>query len=134
MPASFTGHGNYTGVSFSVDGNTWYKLWNIDITQTANQSYQPFSFNLSQMATSLGLTLSSDTQIKFQYSSPYAFSLNHAGIAIDNVSVISAVNQAPAITSANSTTFTVGAGGASRSRPPALLHRAGPRREPCPVE
>ena len=111
MPASFTGHGSYTGVSFSVDGNTWYKLSNIDITQTANQSYQAFSFNLSQMATSLGLTLSSDTQIKFQYSSTQAWYLSNAGIAIDNVSVTGTVNQAPAFTSADHTTFTVGTAG-----------------------
>ena len=111
MPASFTGHGSYTGVSFSVDGNTWYELSNIDITQTANQSYQAFSFNLSQMATSLGLTLSSDTQIKFQYSSTQAWYLSNAGIAIDNVSVTGTVNQAPAFTSADHTTFTVGTAG-----------------------
>src|ERR1019366_5910236 len=50
---------------------------------------QVFTFNLSQIAKGLGLTLSADTQIKFQYSSPEDYFLTHAGIAIDNVTVSS---------------------------------------------
>jgi hypothetical protein len=98
MPASFTGHGNYDGVSFSVDGNTWYTLQSVDITAPANQTYTTHTFNLSQMAQTLGLTLSADTRIKFQHASSEAWALTNDGIAIDNVAVTGTAAQSPTTT------------------------------------
>ena len=103
MPTSFTGHGDYDGVSFSVDGQTWYKLSNIDISLQSNQTYQSFSFNLSTIAAGLGLTLTADTQIKFQHYSPDLWQIPHDGITFDSVNVTgTGVDLAPAITSASS--------------------------------
>jgi len=87
MPASFVGNGDYDGVSFSVDGNNWFRLENVDIADPADQTYQTFTFNLSQIAQSLGMTLSADTEIKFQHYTPDNWQLPHDGIAIANVSV-----------------------------------------------
>ena len=86
MPASFTGHGNYDGVAFSVDGTTWYRV--VSLTGTASTtSFQNESFNLSAIAAGLGLTLTADTRIKFQQYDALSFAVAYHGIAIDDVKV-----------------------------------------------
>ncbi len=93
MPASFVGHGSYDGVSFSVDGVTWYRV--VDLANSST-TYTTRTFNLSQVAASLGLTLSSDTQVKFQQANSRDFFAPKGGIAFDNVQVtaLSSLTQA----------------------------------------
>jgi hypothetical protein len=84
MPASFTGSSNSDGVAFSVDGVNWNRL--ISLTGSDSTStYQPRSFNLSQLAVSLGLTLGSNVRIKFQQydNSP----IPSDGMTFDNIAV-----------------------------------------------
>jgi hypothetical protein len=82
MPASFSGHGNYDGVSISVDGTNWYRI--VDLS-TASTSYTTRSFNLSQIAAADGLTLTANTEIKFQYYDSREFQAPNGGLALDNV-------------------------------------------------
>ena len=85
MPASFTSHGNYDGVSFSVDGGTtWYRV--VDLLASST-TYTTRTYNLSQLAATLGLTLTSDTQVKFQQYDSRDFMAPSGGIAYDNVKV-----------------------------------------------
>ena len=86
MPASFAGHGNFDGVALSVDGTNWYRV--VSLTgSNSTTSYQNESFNLSSIAAGLGLTLSADTQLKFQQYDAAAFPVGAEGIAFDDVKV-----------------------------------------------
>ncbi len=85
MPATFSGHGDYNGVAFSVDGTHWYRIESLG--SNTSTSYETDSFNLSQIAAADGVTLGANTLIKFQeYSNGSAFAPN-LGLAIDNVKV-----------------------------------------------
>ncbi len=94
MPASFNGHGGYDGVALSVDGGTtWYRI--VDLA-TSSTSSTTRTFNLSQIAAALGLTLTADTQVKFQQYDTRDFFAPRGGIAFDNVQVtaLSSLTQA----------------------------------------
>ena len=66
MPATFIGSPNYDGVAMSVDGGAnWYSLTSLT-GAAATTSYQTVSVNLSDFATSKGLTLGADVRIRFQ--------------------------------------------------------------------
>jgi Bacterial Ig domain/Subtilase family len=93
MPATFTGSGNYDGVAFSPDGNTWYRL--VSLTgSTSTNSYQSFQFDLRAAAAAAGVTLTGDTRIRFQQYDDE--NLPNDGIAFDNFSF--GVNQVPSFT------------------------------------
>ena len=87
MPATFTGHNNSSGVAFSVDGGTtWRRI--VSLTgANSTTSYQTETFNLSQIATATGVTLTAGTLIKFQTFDSRSFMVPNTGIAIDNVKV-----------------------------------------------
>ena len=94
MPASFTGHGNYQGVAFSVDGTTWYRA--VSLTGTASTTaYQTQTVNLSSAAAAAGVTLTADTQVKFQYFNAYSVQAPFGGFAFDNVGVIGQIVAGP---------------------------------------
>jgi hypothetical protein len=85
MPSTFTGHNNSTGVAFSVDGTTWYRITSLG--SLSSTPYSTLSFDLSAIAASYGVTLGADTQIKFQdYNALTGFAAN-LGLTLDNVVV-----------------------------------------------
>ncbi|HET6246377.1 MAG TPA: S8 family serine peptidase [Tepidisphaeraceae bacterium] len=86
MPASFTGNGLYDGVAFSIDGNMWYRITTLNGVNSTT-AYSAYTFNLSAIAAADGLTLTSDTQIRFQHFSTDSNSAPNYGFAFDNVQV-----------------------------------------------
>jgi hypothetical protein len=86
MPTTFTGHGNYDGVALSVDGVHWFLAQSLPGLNSVSV-YQNYTVNLSALATADGLTLSADTQIKFQHYDPGSASAPNAGFAFDNIKV-----------------------------------------------
>lgn len=95
LPTSFTGSVDGDGVSLSVDGTNWVRL--VDLTgANSTNTFQNNNVNLSQVAADNGLTLSSDTQIKFQQFDDGFATLgsdrgnDRDGFAFDNISVTAA--------------------------------------------
>ena len=89
MPPSFSGHGDYDGVALSVDGTNWYLIESLTGSASTN-SWQLNSFNLSAIAAADGLTLSADTQIKFQHyvgTDVTSYMVPNQGFGFDNVQV-----------------------------------------------
>ncbi|VEP14834.1 Ca2+-binding protein, RTX toxin (fragment) [Hyella patelloides LEGE 07179] len=90
MSASFSGSENSDGVALSVDGNTWYSLISLTSGEgNTSTTYRTNSFNLSDAATTNGLTLGSDVQIKFQQYDNFPINASDGtdGLAFDNISV-----------------------------------------------
>ncbi|QKG53634.1 PKD domain-containing protein [Hymenobacter sp. BRD67] len=91
MPTQFTGSSSSDGVALSVDGGTtWYRVF--DLTGTnATTTYQTKSVNLTQLATTLGVTLGNDVRLKFQqYGAGAATGSNttsQAGRVFDDIAV-----------------------------------------------
>jgi len=84
MPASFVGSGDFDGVALSVDGTNWYRL--VSLTGTSSTGvYQSFSFNLHKVAADNGLTLNSNTRIKFQQFDNFGITTD--GIAFDDIQI-----------------------------------------------
>lgn len=87
MPSTFTGASNSDGVAYSVDGGTtWRRL----ITLTGNNSgnaYRTHVVNLSAFAAGQGVTLGSDTRIRFQQYGSTSIPLD--GMAFDNIQLTS---------------------------------------------
>ncbi|MEO0469371.1 MAG: T9SS type A sorting domain-containing protein [Bacteroidota bacterium] len=84
MPVIFTGSVDADGVALSVDGNTWYRLFDL----TGGNSTNTYNFNtidLSTFAAANALTLGSDVQIKFQQVDGFPFP--NDGFAFDNINV-----------------------------------------------
>jgi hypothetical protein len=103
MPATFSGNNNSDGVAFSVDGTNWFRL--VSLTgATSTNSYQSFAINLRAAALAAGVTLTSDTRIRFQQYDDQNFpaSTPGDGIAFDNISF--GVNQVPAFTKGSNQT------------------------------
>jgi len=96
MPTRYSGHGNATGVSFSVDGVNWYKITSLG--GSSPTPYSTYSINLSAVAASHGVTLGADTRIKFQEYNDISFWAPGLGLAIDNVSVNSSASLPSALT------------------------------------
>jgi PKD repeat protein len=97
MPATFTGSSNTDGVAMSVDGGTtWYRV--ADLTSTnAITTYQTKSVNLTQFASTNGLTLGSDVRLKFQQyggASAVASAASQQGRLFDDIA-LTAINPAP---------------------------------------
>jgi hypothetical protein len=84
LPATFTGSVNGDGVSFSVDGESWFRL--LSFTEGSSLAeFQTTQIDLSAAAATAGVTLGSNTQIKFQQFDN--FNAPSDGIFIDNVTV-----------------------------------------------
>ena len=84
LPTVFTGSVNGDGVSFSVDGVTWFTLLSFTGGDSSG-TFQTQQFDLSAAALAAGVTLGSDTQIKFQQFDN--FSEPSDGISIDSLTV-----------------------------------------------
>jgi len=68
VPAGpFRGHQGVTGVSFSTDGVWWYPLWSTP-DQTDPAGWKHYTMDLASAASSYGVNLTADVQIKFQLS------------------------------------------------------------------
>ncbi len=91
MPEIFQRSRIGDGVALSVDGLNWYRLFDLTGTNSTNE-YQNKSSNLSDFATSKGLTLGSDVRIKFQQFGNRT--APNGGFAFDNISVTAGVNLA----------------------------------------
>ncbi len=88
MPASFSGSHNSDGVALSVDGVTWFRL--VSLTGAASTAtYAQHTFNLSAAAAAAGITLTSDTRIKFQQYDDSPIGLGD-GMAFDELRVTDA--------------------------------------------
>lgn len=66
MPSSFTGHVNGDGVSFSVDGTTFYTLISFTTANSPYNQYVEFSFDLEAAAAAAGVTFGPTTLFRFQ--------------------------------------------------------------------
>ena len=89
MPATFTGSDNSDGVALSVDGTNWFRLFDLTGANSTN-TFQNKSIDLIQFASDNNITLTSDTQIKFQQfdDSPAGGQiLDVDGFAFDNISL-----------------------------------------------
>jgi PKD repeat protein len=94
MPPQFSTRSNTDGVALSVDGGTtWYRL--VDLTgANATTTYQTKTVNLSQFATTNGLTLGNDVRLRFQQYSGAIASASAAsqrGRLFDDIAVTSTV-------------------------------------------
>ncbi|MCA9248624.1 MAG: hypothetical protein KDA42_15975, partial [Planctomycetales bacterium] len=85
LPATFVGSFNGDGVSISVDGTTWHTLISLDNSNSANNLYTPFSIDLAAAASTAGISLGADFQIKFQQYDNFPF--NSDGRAFDDVAI-----------------------------------------------
>ncbi len=82
MPATFSGSIDADGVAISMDGTNWFTL--VSLTgANSTAAYQLHSFNLNKVAADNGLTLSSNTRIKFQQFDNNGITSD--GMAFDNV-------------------------------------------------
>ena len=79
IPASFTGHVNGDGVSFSEDGQTWYRLISLVNSFTAQ------SYDLDAAVQSAGIEYVTSFRIKFQQYDNWFYSSD--GRAFDNIKV-----------------------------------------------
>lgn len=93
MSAMFSGSENSDGVALSVDGGTnWYRL--VSLTgSNATDTYQTYTFDLSQFATNNALVLGSDVRIKFQQYDNFPLVTNPIpgntdGMGFDNIRIL----------------------------------------------
>lgn len=97
LPETFTGSVNGDGVSLSVDGTNWYRLF--DLTNPSDV-YITQTINLSTFAISNSLSLTQSVRIKFQQFDdfPVALSGDSDGLGFDNITVTaSTLNSAPTL-------------------------------------
>ena len=97
MPASFSGNGNYDGVALSVDGTNWYRVVSLTGSVSIN-AYQHNTFNLNAIAAADRITLSADTQIKFQHYCANSSQSPASSLAFDNVQMSGSINLPPTVT------------------------------------
>jgi hypothetical protein len=86
LPLVFTGSVNGDGVSFSVDGETWYRVANLTGDNSKN-FFNHISIDLSREAERHDVTLGDDVRIKFQQFETGAYSVPTDGHAYDNIEV-----------------------------------------------
>ena len=87
MPATFSGHGSYDGVALSVNGVNWYRIESLTGSASGSAYQTDGPFNLSALATSNGLVLGADTQIKFQHYDSTSYKTPTQAFAFDNIQV-----------------------------------------------
>ncbi|MEM9926729.1 MAG: S8 family serine peptidase [Cyanobacteria bacterium P01_D01_bin.50] len=86
MPETFTGSVDADGVALSVDGDNWFRIFDLTGDNSTNE-YQNNQINLSDFAEEQGLTLGEKVQIKFQQFGDDSIASGD-GFAFDNISVI----------------------------------------------
>ena len=86
MPATFSGSVNADGVAISVDGNTWYRAFDLGALLTG--AYQPFSLDLDAFMAANGLTYATGVRIRFQQYDNFPVATD--GIAFDDIQIYSA--------------------------------------------
>jgi hypothetical protein len=94
MPASFDTSSNSDGVALSVDGVNWFRIVSL-IGAASTTSNTLHTFNLTAIAAANGITLTSDTRIRFQQYDDFPIGLGD-GMAFDDIQVKDAV--APTVT------------------------------------
>jgi uncharacterized delta-60 repeat protein len=77
LPASFTNSSNGDGVSFSVDGTTWYRLWTV--VDQSDGVWDTYTVDLSAAAAAAGVTLTSTTRVRFQQYDDFAMTTDGRG-------------------------------------------------------
>lgn len=77
LPASFTGSFNGDGVAISEDGNTWHTILNA--WNSPNGLWQNANIDLASAASTAGISLSSEFQIKFQQFDNFPLTLDGRG-------------------------------------------------------
>ena len=82
LAASYIGQTSADGVSFSLDGTNWYRLWSPVVSST----FQTVTVDVAAQAAAQGLVLNDQLRIKFQQYDQYAVS--SGGRAWDNVSLV----------------------------------------------
>ena len=85
LPATFIGSINGDGVSISDDGTTWHRLVSLNNANSPNNVYTDFDFDLGAAATTAGISLGSNFQIKFQQYDNFSF--NSDGRTFDDVAI-----------------------------------------------
>ncbi|NDJ55184.1 MAG: S8 family serine peptidase, partial [Chloroflexi bacterium] len=86
LPPVFTGSVNGDGVSFSVDGETWYRVANLTGDNSKN-FFNHISIDLSHQAEQHDVMLGDDVRIKFQQFETGAYGVPTDGHAYDNIEV-----------------------------------------------
>ena len=79
LPATFIGHSEGDGISFSSDGTTWHKLADLA------GSFAGRSFDLDTAVAAAGIGYTSDFRIKFQQFDDFSFPAD--GRAFDNITM-----------------------------------------------
>jgi hypothetical protein len=83
LPPTFVGSINGDGVSISDNGVTWHRLVSLNNSNSPNQVYTDFDFDLGAEAAAAGISLGSNFQIKFQQFDNFRF--NTDGRTFDDV-------------------------------------------------
>ncbi|MDA3798542.1 MAG: SBBP repeat-containing protein [Kiritimatiellae bacterium] len=65
LPETFTGSGNGSGVAFSVDGNTWYRLTSLTLDSGLSTDYKQYTVDLDAALAAAGLSYDSPLHFKF---------------------------------------------------------------------
>ena len=82
LSSSYVGQTSADGVSFSLNGTNWYRLW----SPVASSTWQTFTVDVAAQAAAQGLVLNDQLRIKFQQYDQYAVS--SGGRAWDNISLV----------------------------------------------
>lgn len=94
MPTTFTGSSNSDGVAVSADGANWVRVADLTSANSTGANQQ-FQINLSQAASNSGITLGSDTRVKFQHYGSYGIA--SSGFAFDDIKVFQNAPAAPVL-------------------------------------
>ena len=103
LPTSFTGSVNGDGVSMSVDGNNWVRIF--DLAGESTSAWQTETLDLDQIARDNNLNFAGHVRIKFQQYDNY--SVGTDGREFDDVLATSSVSP-PVVTAPASVNGTVG--------------------------
>ena len=88
MPAGFTNSSDSDGVAISVDGVNWFRVVSLTGVESTG-SYALKTYDLNAIATAAGITLTSDTRIRFQQfdDSPTNGVADPDGMAFDDIAI-----------------------------------------------
>ncbi|MCA9121143.1 MAG: pre-peptidase C-terminal domain-containing protein [Planctomycetaceae bacterium] len=85
LPPTFVGSYFGDGVSISDDGTTWHRLVSLNDSISPNGVYTTLNFDLATAASTAGIALGPNFQIKFQQFDNFSF--NSDGRTFDDVSI-----------------------------------------------
>lgn len=104
LPTSFTGSVDGDGVSMSVDGNNWVRIF--DLAGESTSIWQTETLDLDQMARDNNLNFAGHVRIKVQQYDNFSVGID--GREFDDFQVTSAASTVPVVTSSGSANGTVG--------------------------